>query len=1101
MAAYKNYTSTFYSNRNNRYDIEIWSKADASTGNTFNVSKGGFKLSYKGSDNRNNITMPSELTFNFMVENGTQETYLTTLLSSDDTEYFLVVRRNFVIFWWGGLKAGFDSFDNDYYPFVVTLKATDYIGDFINEKEDTALPDDVLAYAGEVIGTNLHDNSKISEGGSDSFLESCFPLGASQLLNRFNNRWVGEDQYFADSINPFSKQRINYNNFLGSNSSTYSKSDAYKGYLKSLSMCAFQADGFYNVIQPFSYTTDTFRVTRKPIGEESYVINVLTQGQTIDNRQNAENDSSVAPTVDSGFKGDEWLLNPADLTDGWDTSGSVTMITANSFNIALTTSYMYYDLVEGEYCVSYSENDTSVKIVYANTSGADNDLLTESGQANFSIGATGGRLKIMATSTGTKTIEFVGLQKGTFQHRRFIEGQDWRYQRPYGRVSASYNFGNSFAVLSANNTSTTSSIYTTLTNIGAVSDAQLTGAVFNTGFKYAERFDTLSQGIESINGRIHCKLKIGTQYLTGTIGTLAWTTVDSTFYLTVPTWASFTNSDGEYSWYYNNGPTLVSPQWYDDTGSIADIQFGLDISLPSIPASGAISFQFVSGTINYYTFDFDIFSGTAPTPSTITQNNLETRWSVSNSGISFADIGEQSTGIDYTATTPNLNNFDSFDMGSMPIGNTSNEDGFESALTVVNITGDSIIPTYVQVNATGDQYQMTSLASQEYISPQTSPLKMIEGNYYVNDFSAFKAIVLDGEKYIFSEGTLTADTDTISGTWYKLSTTTETITVIDETIYEEEEDTPFPPNPHDPIDHWWDLIPTLTNATTKPRGIRDYNSVGLASGSLSAGSSHTKVDIINTARGKLYDNQKMLLTAPDGSYPMILVKDGDSTTSDTQINVDSFTPLVNYPVGSVLSMLVYDLTNVITGGGGGTPAGSDKEVQFNDGGAFGAESAFEYDKATNFLTVGSVEGKHYGTNIGGGVESVGGYLYVYLKPSDFMLTSNASAHVYTRGSGGIANVSAYDSRSNDWFGLKQLPDGYAITEVELEMSVGRSFSFKRSGFASSTVSTIETGGTSGTALVLSSAEVVDAKNTYIIAIEYGAVNDEVFGARIKLQKV
>ena len=44
----------------------------------------------------------------------------------------------------------------------------------------------------------------------------------------------------------------------------------------------------------------------------------------------------------------------------------------------------------------------------------------------------------------------------------------------------------------------------------------------------------------------------------------------------------------------------------------------------------------------------------------------------------------------------------------------------------------------------------------------------------------------------------------------------------------------------------------------------------------------------------------------------------------------------------------------IAGGGGGAVAGSDKQVQFNDGGAFGAEAGFEYDKTTNTLTVAKV---------------------------------------------------------------------------------------------------------------------------------------------------
>lgn len=47
-------------------------------------------------------------------------------------------------------------------------------------------------------------------------------------------------------------------------------------------------------------------------------------------------------------------------------------------------------------------------------------------------------------------------------------------------------------------------------------------------------------------------------------------------------------------------------------------------------------------------------------------------------------------------------------------------------------------------------------------------------------------------------------------------------------------------------------------------------------------------------------------------------------------------------------------TLTATGGGGGTPAGSDKQVQYNNAGAFGAEAGFEYDQSTNTFTVPKV---------------------------------------------------------------------------------------------------------------------------------------------------
>jgi hypothetical protein len=48
----------------------------------------------------------------------------------------------------------------------------------------------------------------------------------------------------------------------------------------------------------------------------------------------------------------------------------------------------------------------------------------------------------------------------------------------------------------------------------------------------------------------------------------------------------------------------------------------------------------------------------------------------------------------------------------------------------------------------------------------------------------------------------------------------------------------------------------------------------------------------------------------------------------------------------------YDTEWVDQTGGGGTPGGSDTQVQFNDGGAFGGDPGLTYDKTTDKLTVG-----------------------------------------------------------------------------------------------------------------------------------------------------
>lgn len=57
-------------------------------------------------------------------------------------------------------------------------------------------------------------------------------------------------------------------------------------------------------------------------------------------------------------------------------------------------------------------------------------------------------------------------------------------------------------------------------------------------------------------------------------------------------------------------------------------------------------------------------------------------------------------------------------------------------------------------------------------------------------------------------------------------------------------------------------------------------------------------------------------------------------------------------------LLRYNGTNFrivgATGGGGGTPGGSDTQVQFNDASAFGGDAGMVYNKTTNRLTVDSV---------------------------------------------------------------------------------------------------------------------------------------------------
>jgi len=70
------------------------------------------------------------------------------------------------------------------------------------------------------------------------------------------------------------------------------------------------------------------------------------------------------------------------------------------------------------------------------------------------------------------------------------------------------------------------------------------------------------------------------------------------------------------------------------------------------------------------------------------------------------------------------------------------------------------------------------------------------------------------------------------------------------------------------------------------------------------------------------------------------------------------------------------ITITSTGGGGGTPGGSDTQVQFNDSGAFGGDSGFTYNKTTNTATIENVVATTI-TNSTLSTASAGAKLYLF----------------------------------------------------------------------------------------------------------------------------
>tara|TARA_R100001443_G_scaffold3277_2_gene10406 strand:+ start:7089 stop:10448 length:3360 start_codon:yes stop_codon:yes gene_type:complete len=1118
--AYKVTENTFYSNLGNRYDLEIWSNNYNFTGNTFTTGKGGFKLSYKGNDDRRNVVMPSELSFNYIVTYDNRvvdETILNKILIDASKEWFIIVKRNFVVFWWGGLEGGFDTLENDYFPYSVKLTANDYLGDAINRKDYLSIADYSKTKISNYTAKMYTDNAGFI---TNNYLADCFPLGENELLYRINNRWKPDNiSGFGTSNNSLALLAVDQKAFLASSneSNKYYPAKAFKDCLRCLGLKMFQADGKINIIQNKSYVSETIDFTKVKYTE------LLTQTGTgyeedYSILKEVQLDNSVTPTVASGFKNKKWIEEPVDITDTIWLVNSATKDSAKQFTATGSNSYVYRTLPQGQYRVSFSSNDTNVSIAYTNLSaGILTTLLTESGEANFELtDALGGIFAIKTTQTsGTNTFDNVSIQLGTFIHRTFLNGQQWRFERPLSIVKGTFQYGVDHAV--ANSNFPSSGLDTTyaappyvsaLTSIGAFSTAAADNLLLRINLFHAEFFDydLGALVVTHIGGSITMKLKLGSYYLTGTVDEdLSWTLVDSNFILNIPinpiivlpttqwTTSTFLSQTGQEYCNVFEANTSSDPYYTASDGTASYIGANKTFPLPSAPAGGDVQLQFVSATNNVYNNPDTSNPSVSPTPLTITKNNLVSRWftgsnlsNFSNSSLlgsptyfqlTFAGQALDEQAVEYSASA-SLENFEVLDFGELPIGTTGTEDSTIYSLLAWNGSFFEQ-PISIQVNGTGTAYNMCSLLLKEYIQPQTLPLRIIDGDLLINDFSAFNSLDIktslnssfDGNnegRYALINGTFTAETDTFSGSYYKTNSgesTTVTLADIDlpNTIKIPDRFTfspPLPPYPNDPTFGEFKIInDNLTDPyfRTLPSdsllNVVKFNSIGLTSADLVAGTSYNKVDVINNSRCKLFDNQKLMLYRADFSNVMILTKDGDSTISDTALDTDSYTPSVNYAKGSILALATYDINNNITTGTS-TP------------------------------------------NLYKGVTTTA----IHIKADDFKMTSSSTIRMYSRDDLGSVQPSSYAARTSI-YASSFIPENYKLTHVDIYSSQNRTFTVKTARTINDSVTSIMTGGTANTTLAISPNWTSVLGDYVILVFELGASNDEIYGAKLTIEAV
>jgi hypothetical protein len=451
---------------------------------------------------------------------------------------------------------------------------------------------------------------------------------------------------------------------------------------------------------------------------------------------------------------------------------------------------------------------------------------------------------------------------------------------------------------------------------------------------------------------------------------------------------------------------------------------------------------------------------------------------------------EQGESIVYSSEQTENTSYESFDLGDYNLGQTGV--GAEYAVQYLSSGITTPVTTgFQRGNPTPDEPRnILQLVTKEFLELQVEPLEILQASIFSGDISPLKTIKysINGDSnykyYQFLGGSFKAQSETMDGEWYSINSKTDYITEPD----------PFPEATNE-------LAPPPTpNGSAEGKvGSTDLNaqidlinkSLGVTDSDIDLGVQYNKIELDANSKAKVYDNQKIILSYADGSNQLILTASGDNLTSSDQINVDNFVPTIDYPSGCVASILPYDLTNVITGGGGGTPGGTTRQVQFNDGGAFGAESGFEYDKTTDTLTSMYVDGQYLGDNIGTIYD-----LYIYLTPLDFNISSGHRNPPYTDDDGATLRPS---SSGVNYYASLQIPLGYKAVKVDLKSSSNDSFWVGSSAWNSSSISTLGSG-TTNTELTLTTSLTGLAGKYMVIKFDPNQTTDEIYGCKITLER-
>ena len=273
--------------------------------------------------------------------------------------------------------------------------------------------------------------------------------------------------------------------------------------------------------------------------------------------------------------------------------------------------------------------------------------------------------------------------------------------------------------------------------------------------------------------------------------------------------------------------------------------------------------------------------------------------------------------ITYRATQSDIKALESKDLGSIAIGQRmSGEDAFsQSSNRLYSIQKDLGANVYAPVTEgfrkgnSGGYQTILQLVVEEYLLTQVRPLQILQADVQSADISPLKVLKyklnptdLDFKYYQFLGGTFKAQSEIMSGEWCQIDNISPNISTEGpgSAVFSLNQDTNFEESTQGSIS-------SIKTQNTNYISLDDYGVIDTA---ITAGGTIDKFEIDGTITGRVYDNQKLRLSYPDGSNSVVITSRSELAKGATQILIDSFTSDIDFPIGSMVSALKSDLTNV-----------------------------------------------------------------------------------------------------------------------------------------------------------------------------------------------